>query len=100
MMIVMVSRFIILSACSSSPRFRSNHLHHLVRSDVDSEGQTRWVVKFGAIPRLAPVPLYHDMNAMRFCWILCALLALRGHLEKKNDERKARPLCTICGSAR
>ena len=95
MMIVMVIRCIILSACSSSPRFYSNNLHHLVRSDVDSEGQTRWVVKFGAISRLAPVPLYHHMNAVRFCWILCALLALRGHLEKKNNERKARPLCAL-----
>ena len=100
MMIVMVIRCIILSACSSSPSFHSHHLHHLVCSDVDSEGQARGVVKFGAISLLAPVPLYHHMNAVRFCWILCALLALRGHLEKKNNERKARPLGTICGSAR
>ena len=66
-----------------------------MRSDVESEGQARRVVTFGAIFRLAPVPLYHHMNAVRFRWILCALLALRGHLEKNNNERKARPLCAL-----
>ena len=103
MMIVMVIRFIIMSACSSSASFHYHHLHHLVRSDVDSEGQARGVVKFGAISRLAPVPLQHHMNAVRFCWALCALLALHGNcvdILRTQTQRNVRLLCTLCGSAR
>ena len=60
--------------------------------------------KLAAFSRLAPVPLHLHVNAVRFCWALCALLALRGIcadiLRKKKQQRNVRLLCTLCGSAR
>ena len=47
------------------------------------------MAKLDAISRLGPVPQHHHMNAARFCWTLCALLALRGQFEKRNNQRNA-----------
>ena len=48
--------------------------------------------KLAAFSRLAPVPLHLHVNAVRFCWALCALLALRGIcadiLRKKTTTAK------------
>ena len=55
--------------------------------------------KLAAFSRLAPVPLHLHVNAVRFCWALCALLALRGIcadiLRKKNNNSETCDCCAL-----